>query len=890
MFKRTAHRLAASLLLCLVALVYFSPSFAGGTYTQNFANGTAPNWTNQISTFSAATGYYSNDNHSIALAMATYAGATWDTDYTYSVDMDSEFGGGIGNAIGAVYNFQDTNNYYKIRLVENNGSAELISVIGGTATVLATATYNFQAHTYITVKIQRVATRTTVLINGTTVFSNVTQTGLGAGMIGVVDEFNFAKFTNISVTPATLSGGSYSQNFASGTAPDWSNQISTFSAATGYYSNDNHQIALALATYDGNTWDTGYSYSVDMDSEFGGGIGNAIGAVFNFQDTNNYYKVRLVENNGSVELISLIGGTSTVLATGTFNFQAHTYITVNIQRTGTSTTVLVNGTTVINNITQTGLGVGRIGVIEEFNFAKFTNISVAPLGSHTNAFTPPFPRIGFLGIGTKNEVNFYNDAIGTMQRIGSIGIQEAYAKYNVVILGRPDEDWNNSGSRDRDTEILSLKSKAANPANFKVFGYVDFTAFDPTSTTAGVGSGVLTNQTLGKNWFNGSTATTAVLLNVDGTVTPSVSNASWDNTDYATSTSTDGQGSYVGVSTLGETPPQWYAHYTFYNLLSKNRSGTDASRFAAILPQNASPNFDSLQCDNIRVDPRVMGDWKRIGVASTTKNNGQYQGTWSDILANGQRQYFDELRKLTTAAGMTSYLLGANAGEYGNSYLGNTLTTAGAMNGVLDYATDEGVMGKNYSIETFNTYANTIAAGNQMYDFLNPNGARIVMGNYADRPGDLQNNTLPWNTDLTGVNGEYQWMRYELATCLMMDQVCAIQRHPFYAPEVADLPWYDEFDNAGAGVGYLGTAVDTRQSAPRFNGVWAREFSGGLAISNPKGNGTQTVTLAQLGISSSSTWHRINGTQAPMTNNGAALSLTTPITVLERDGLILLRN
>jgi hypothetical protein len=41
MFKRNAHRLAASLLLCLVAIVYFSPSFAGGTYTQNFANGTA---------------------------------------------------------------------------------------------------------------------------------------------------------------------------------------------------------------------------------------------------------------------------------------------------------------------------------------------------------------------------------------------------------------------------------------------------------------------------------------------------------------------------------------------------------------------------------------------------------------------------------------------------------------------------------------------------------------------------------------------------------------------------------------------------------------------------------------------------------------------------------
>jgi hypothetical protein len=682
-------------------------------------------------------------------------------------------------------------------------------------------------------------------------------------------------------TPA-FAGGSYTQNFASGTAPNWSNQVSTFTPAAGYYSNDDHNTALAIATYAGDTWDTDYSYSVDMDSEFGGGSANAVGAVYNFQDTSNYYKVWFAPDTGTANLISVIGGSATVLATATYNFAAHTYITVKIQRIGTSTTVLVNGTTVFNNITQTGLGAGQIGVLEEWNFAKFTNISVAPAVSQGNAFTPPFPRLGFLGIGTKNEVNFYNDVSGTMQRIGTIGIQEAYAKYNVVILGRGDEGWSNSGSRDRDTEILSLEAKAPVRASFKVLGYVDFTEFDPTSNSPGVGSGVLTTQTLNSGWQ---------VTNVGSGAgnTPSPNNAAFDITDYATSTSTAGQGSFVGLSTLGETPAQWYAHYVFYNLLSKNRSGSDAGRFSVIPPQNASAHFDSLQCDNIRVDPRVHGDWKRSGVASTS-DNGSYQGTWSDILANGQRQFFDELRKLASAAGMSSFLLGANGGEYGASYLGNTLATAGAMNGVLDYVTDEGAMGKNYSIESFNTFANMIAAGNQLYDFLNPNGARIVMGNYMDRPGDLANNTLPWSTDLAGVNGEYQWMRYELTACLMMDQVCAIQRHTLYAPEVADLPWYDEFDNAGAGVGYLGTAVGSRQAAPTFDGVWVREFSGGVAISNPKGNGTQTVTLSQLGISSSSTWHRINGTQAPAVNNGAAVSLSTPITVLERDGLILLRN
>jgi hypothetical protein len=108
--ERASTRRIVVILLCCHCV--FQPKLCGWTYTQNFANGTAPNWSNQISTFSAAAGYYSNDNHDIALAMATYAGDTWDTDYTYSIDMDSEFGGGTANAIGAVYNFLDTNNYY----------------------------------------------------------------------------------------------------------------------------------------------------------------------------------------------------------------------------------------------------------------------------------------------------------------------------------------------------------------------------------------------------------------------------------------------------------------------------------------------------------------------------------------------------------------------------------------------------------------------------------------------------------------------------------------------------------------------------------------------------------------------------------------------------------
>ncbi|MGH8327315.1 MAG: hypothetical protein ACRET2_11175, partial [Steroidobacteraceae bacterium] len=54
----------------------------------------------------------------------------------------------------------------------------------------------------------------------------------------------------------------------------------------------------------------------------------------------------------------------------------------------------------------------------------------------------------------------------------------------------------------------------------------------------------------------------------------------------------------------------------------------------------------------------------------------------------------------------------------------------------------------------------------------------------------------------------------------------------------------------------------------------------GIALVNPKGNGTQTV---QLG----GTFVKIKGTQDPSVNNGQTV---TSVTLNDRDGIILLRQ
>lgn len=87
--------------------------------------------------------------------------------------------------------------------------------------------------------------------------------------------------------------------------------------------------------------------------------------------------------------------------------------------------------------------------------------------------------------------------------------------------------------------------------------------------------------------------------------------------------------------------------------------------------------------------------------------------------------------------------------------------------------------------------------------------------------------------------------------------------------------WYDEYDNAGRGQGYLGypTSAATQPS----KGVWRRDFQHGIALCN--------TTSHEQRISFEKTYIKIKGTQDPTVNDGSTIaSLTLP----PKDGIILL--
>jgi hypothetical protein len=116
-------------------------------------------------------------------------------------------------------------------------------------------------------------------------------------------------------------------------------------------------------------------------------------------------------------------------------------------------------------------------------------------------------------------------------------------------------------------------------------------------------------------------------------------------------------------------------------------------------------------------------------------------------------------------------------------------------------------------------------------------------------------------------------MRFALASALLTEAHFAYDS----GDHAQDDWWYDEFDGGGKARGYLG-----HEAGARFrigDGVWAREFDGGLAIANPT-DGEQTVTLPD------GPWEFIRGSQDPEANPGGP---ATEVTLAPRDGRILLR-
>jgi hypothetical protein len=126
--------------------------------------------------------------------------------------------------------------------------------------------------------------------------------------------------------------------------------------------------------------------------------------------------------------------------------------------------------------------------------------------------------------------------------------------------------------------------------------------------------------------------------------------------------------------------------------------------------------------------------------------------------------------------------------------------------------------------------------------------------------------------DGSSPTSDLQGMRFALGSALLSGSHIA-----YDSGNHQDVWWYDEYDGGGIGRGYLGDEAGPRR--PLGDGLWAREFEGGLVVVNPTAR-EQTVTPP------GGPWEFIRGTQDPEANPGGP---ARTLTLAPRDARILLR-
>ena len=248
------------------------------------------------------------------------------------------------------------------------------------------------------------------------------------------------------------------------------------------------------------------------------------------------------------------------------------------------------------------------------------------------------------------------------------------------------------------------------------------------------------------------------------------------------------------------------------------------------------PSIDGIFTDNVFWKPRKDVDWNRDG-----RTDSQNDAAVQKYYREGNVAYLNHLKRL-----MPGKMQIGNVADWGRSEATLTEYHQVLVGGVL-----ENLIGKEHSVETYLGWHELMAR------------YRKTMAAFAEpRLGMFSQ---------SGSRTDYRAFRYGFATALLDDAYYAFHDE---SKGFSGVTWFDEFDVE------LGRATGAPPAAAWQKGVWRRDFQGGIALVNPKGNGSREVTLE-------GEFRRIDGHQDRSVNNGQSVH---KVTLRDRDGIVLLRK
>jgi hypothetical protein len=484
--------------------------------------------------------------------------------------------------------------------------------------------------------------------------------------------------------------------------------------------------------------------------------------------------------------------------------------------------------------------------------AQITNSAAT---TTVTASSDNFPHLGLLSTG------------GAQKYASSF--QTYGAKFHMVVIGGNFETWERGAGYSKEKVISSIKAQSF--VNTRVFQYISLNELY-NSTYASLNSlPTWYNQVNARKWWLYPTTTAGTPV-----VDPQ-SSQKW-LVDMGPNVPVD------PATALG--PFQWGAKFV-----------DDLFRLGRYSGTSASPSLDGFFLDGVMIDPSngggnaANGDWLRIG--TTQAHNAPT--TYSAVMT-GEKSFYTYLStawpgslQLANAGG---HFAAAVAGSYSSTdptLNSQILAGTSTLSGVMQGGDFEHIMGKSFSVET---WGGALPMQQQYRTaMINFGGPKLLLFSH----GNVQANgsdALTFNSSGQPASYSPAWQgaRYGITAALMNNGYYFADGGNYDEETVANRRWFDEYDNAGAGVGYLGQPVSGSAGNPQTgawsNGVWMREFKNGVVLWNPKGNGTKTVNVSGLVSPSGHTGLKhIAGKQNPTINNGKA---ATSVTLADRDGVILL--
>jgi hypothetical protein len=473
----------------------------------------------------------------------------------------------------------------------------------------------------------------------------------------------------------------------------------------------------------------------------------------------------------------------------------------------------------------------------------------------TTAGSDNFPRLGLLSTG------------GPQTYANSF---QAYAaKFHMVVIGGDFEGWEKDAGYSKETVISSIKGQSR--VSTRVFQYVDLNELYNSTNADGNWLPTWYKQVNAMNWWVHPTSTTGA------PITDPQSSQKW-LVDLGADAPVD--------PATGLGPYAWAAKYV-----------NDLFHLGRYAGTSSAASLDGFFLDNVLIDPAdgmgntANGDWMRDG--TTQAHNAA--STYSAVM-KGERSFYTYLQ----TAWPDSQQLGNGGTSFGlavpGSYSGTDATLnsqilacTSPLSGVMQGGDFEHAIGKTYSIEY---YGGSLDLQKWYQTAMNNFGGSKLM---LFSQGNVQANgsdPLTFNSSQQPATYSPAWQgaRYGITAALMNNGYYFADYGSYDAETVDNRRWFDEYDNAGAGVGYLGQPVAGSAGNPQTtawsNGVWMREFKNGVVLWNPKGNGVQTVNVSGLlSTAGRAGLKHIAGTQDPAVNNG---QVVTSVALKDRDGVILL--